>query len=81
MKWEKVAEGPNSITERLHAPGGWIVRSQSLDPATEATTASDSVFVPDPRHEWVLGSESFCACGRAASECDGSRAGCARRGR
>lgn len=63
--WETVAvtdHDPVPVvaeTERLRVQGGWvvrtIVRSRSWDETI--SVASDSVFVPDPSHEWRLTEE------------------------
>jgi hypothetical protein len=46
-KWERIDEG----TERMKVPGGWLVRSFTLN-LTEAIC-----FFPDPKAEWIFDNE------------------------
>lgn len=46
-EWEN-----GSNIQRLHVPGGWLVRSYSDDYVMPST------FVPDPKHEWILFTET-----------------------
>ncbi len=50
-EWEDVASG----TERLNVFGGWIVLYERC--AHPNGRVCDTVFVPDPNHEWVLDKE------------------------
>lgn len=64
FEWEKInhLNGDNVLYEinRAKVIGGWIVRSLSLfgdedsDSEFWQNSSESMVFIPDPKHEWVI---------------------------
>lgn len=54
FKWELIHENDDCTfqTYRSKVFGGWIVHVMDCEYRTET-----SVFVPDPKHEWVIDNE------------------------
>ena len=61
IDWEEI--GGNSY--RLRVFGGWIVKSKSSNTnwikgsGDQTTTSISTVFVPDSKHEWLVGNEEY----------------------
>ena len=45
--WERVT----LTTSRLKVYGGWMVTTEA------GTQQESSIYIPDPKHEWVIGHE------------------------
>ncbi len=50
--WEEIPSPPNTPSERLAVPGGWVIRS-CTDFRNESVCLHQ-VFISDPGHDWKL---------------------------